>query len=475
MLSQISHRVVRVGAQKPGNELRPRSVSSAGADAVELAASCGLVLDEWQQHVLEGALGERADGRWSAFEACLIVPRQNGKGSVLAARELAGLVLFSERLIIHSAHKFSVAQEHFRRMRDLIDQSADISRLVKRIYYAAGQECIEMRSGARLRFEARTAAAVRGFTADLVVFDEAFSLTTEAMAATIPALAAVDNPQVWYASSAPEPDSSVLHRLRERALLQESERFYFAEWACDRGVDLVDRDNWYKANPALGIRLDEEYVALEHESLRDMGDAFAHQRLGIVAQVDAKGDAFGAGLWAECVVKDSQIVEGLAFGLDVSHDMRWAAISAAGKTAAGSWHVEVIERLPGTDWVAERAAQLCHEWQATLAVDLKSPAAVLLEDLSTVGVPVVSPTASDLILTCGRLRRMVVERKLAHLGQSSLDMAVAGAATRPVGDGWLWARARSSTDVSALVAATLALWSASAAPVVESSLAESVW
>jgi predicted amidohydrolase YtcJ len=61
-------------------------------EAVELAASAGLVLDDWQQHVLVSALGERPDalGTWAAFEVGLVVPRQCGKGGVLEARELAG-------------------------------------------------------------------------------------------------------------------------------------------------------------------------------------------------------------------------------------------------------------------------------------------------------------------------------------------------------------------------------------------------
>lgn len=64
------------------------------------------MLDEWQRFALDCMLGERADGKWAAFETALIVPRQNGKGSVLEARELAGLFLFGEQLILHSAHEF---------------------------------------------------------------------------------------------------------------------------------------------------------------------------------------------------------------------------------------------------------------------------------------------------------------------------------------------------------------------------------
>src|SRR3954467_11750979 len=93
------------GVQRPRLSSVPAFGSSAGAEAVELAASVGLTMDPWQARVLHGAVGEREDGRWSAFEVGLLVPRQNGKGSILEARELAGLFLFGEQLIIHSAHE----------------------------------------------------------------------------------------------------------------------------------------------------------------------------------------------------------------------------------------------------------------------------------------------------------------------------------------------------------------------------------
>src|SRR5262245_51350047 len=78
----------------PAYRTSPPRRSSAGSEAVDLAASAGLVLDAWQAQVLEDALGERVPGeKWSSMEVGVIVPRQNGKGSILEARELAGLFL----------------------------------------------------------------------------------------------------------------------------------------------------------------------------------------------------------------------------------------------------------------------------------------------------------------------------------------------------------------------------------------------
>src|SRR5690242_6229189 len=89
------------GSQIPRlTTLPPGGVSSSGQEAVELAALAGLELDPWQQLILNQGLQERADGRWNAFEAAVIVARQNGKGGVIEARELAGLFLLDEKLIL---------------------------------------------------------------------------------------------------------------------------------------------------------------------------------------------------------------------------------------------------------------------------------------------------------------------------------------------------------------------------------------
>jgi hypothetical protein len=85
----------------------PPAVSAAqGEDALELAESAGLVLDDWEAWVLVNSMATMPGGRWSSFEVGLLVPRQNGKNAILEARELAGLFLLDELLLIHTAHEF---------------------------------------------------------------------------------------------------------------------------------------------------------------------------------------------------------------------------------------------------------------------------------------------------------------------------------------------------------------------------------
>ena len=73
---------------------------------------------------------------------------------------------------------------------------------VKTVTRSHGDEGVELTTGQRLRFVARSRSSGRGFTGDCVILDEAFNLNAEDMAALLPTLAARPNPQVWYASSA---------------------------------------------------------------------------------------------------------------------------------------------------------------------------------------------------------------------------------------------------------------------------------
>jgi hypothetical protein len=197
--------------------------SSAGRDAVDLAAFAGLDLMPWQCGVLEGALGQTASGRWAAMEVAVVVPRQNGKGGILEARQLFGLYLNpGDELQTHTAHRFDTCLDHFRRVRSLIEGNDDLLAKVKRngIKDSNGKESVELKDGSRLLFKARSKGSGRGFSGDVVYLDEAYLL--HGLGDMMPSLSAREDPQIWYSSSAPLPkvESDLLRAIirRGRAL-----------------------------------------------------------------------------------------------------------------------------------------------------------------------------------------------------------------------------------------------------------------
>lgn len=458
----ISPSVALSAAQEPRFRVAPARVSSAGLEAVELAASAGLVLDPWQQAWLDDALGEQADGRWAAFEAALIVPRQNGKGSVLEALELAGLFLFDEQLILHSAHEFKTAQEAFRRVLSLIQSTDDLDRLVLRVRTSHGEEGIELRSGQRLRFVARSTGSGRGFTGDRVILDEAYNLSARAMSALLPTMAARPNPQLIYTSSAPldAEESEVLRALCKRGRAQARDgvaSMAYSEFCADAGDSDEDPVVWARANPGCPHRISVEHIAKERDAL-DL-EGFRRERLGIWNDVDDDAaQALPAEAWAAALQPECGIEGAPSFALDVSEDRKWSAFAAAGVSTldAAKVAVEVVDTLKGTAGVVARAQALLEKWGGELSVAKGSPAASLIPDLVAAGVPVDEVSGEDQVRACGQLYDAVVDGRVHRRVQPSLDVAVRGAYQQPVGDAWKWSRRRSSVDISPLVAVTLA-------------------
>jgi len=255
----------------------PRADCRRGRAAAGVAALAGVELDGWQRMALDAML-DRRGGKWSAVEAGLIVPRQNGKTLLLAVRSLAGILLCGEKLVIISAHEWRTVAELFRTTTGLIEGSAELSRQVLRVRKTGGEECIEFRGG-RLRFMNRSRESARGFSADAVIMDEAHALTVEQASAMLPTLSARPDPQIVYAAAGPAPSAWQLAMLRRRATSDDPGRLCWLEWSADPDCDdLEDPATWARCNPAEAAgRLSLERMAEERATLGRAG--FAAERL----------------------------------------------------------------------------------------------------------------------------------------------------------------------------------------------------
>jgi len=469
MTSQLD---VKRGSQRPRLRSVPPRASSAGGEAIEQAEAAGLILDPWQQYAVEDVLGEAADGSWAAMETGVIVPRQNGKGGIIEATELFGLFVAGEQLILHSAHEFKTAQEAFQRVLALVTNTDDLRKKVRKVTQAHGEEGIQLLTGQRLRFVARSGGSGRGFSADRVILDEAYALTSDQMAALLPTLSARPNPQVNYYSTPPKDAAAFLCELRKRGKAG-SPGLAYLDWGADLNMvsptlkdSVLDRDLWYETNPALGIRISESFVEKEADALPP--EEFARERLG-VWPASSGGSVIDPEQWGRLADVDSALPGAIALAVDITPSRDYACIAAYGLRDDGIGHMEVVAHAPGTDWVIRRLVALRDRWKpVAIGIDAKGPAGSLLTELEKQGFakpvdpenPVFGelliPTASEVAASCGQLIDAITQGMVRHIDQTQLNTAVAGAKTRPLGEAWGWGRKVSGIDISPLVAGTLA-------------------
>ncbi|MGW7195540.1 terminase [Streptomyces chryseus] len=451
--------------------------SSAGQEAIDLAKRAGLTLDPWQQFLLDQGMREDPVGDWAAFEVCCNIPRQNGKGGVIEARELWGLFIGGERLILHSAHQFKTSKVAFRRIVALIKNCPDLDKRVKAYRYTTGEESIELHDGAILQFIARSGGSGRGFTGHCNIMDEAMYLGDDAMDALMPTMSAVTNPQLWYFGSAGVGSPSVqLARLRRRTLASletgtpDPSLAYF-EWSinphvdecgpgCTEHDDVDSPQSALRANPGIGYRLTLAKIDKERASMSPEG--YARERLGVGDYPSDSADTWqviGEDAWRSLAAAESAPQGEVAFAIDMTPERSHAAIAVAGEWRGGT-HVEVVDHRPGTGWLVDRAKALHTKWKPRVwVVDASGPAGSLIKELAdALEVKIVTPTAREVAQATGQFYDAVTDQSLSHLDQAPLATALAGAQKRLLGDAWAWARRSVGVDISPLVAATHAKW-----------------
>lgn len=482
---------------------------SSGIEAIELAASAGLILDPWQQLNLILGLGETALGKWAAFIVALIVSRQNGKGSELEALELFWLFGTGEQLIGHSAHEYKTAMEAFRRVLFLIENNDWLRKKVKKVINTNGEEGIELLTGQRLRFMARSKGAGRGFTFHKLVWDEAYALTREQQDAQLPTMSAVPNPQIWIMSSPPltSDTGAVLFQLRKTAAAH-GVQLVFMDYGLAGSLDRVDEMNlddestWLKPNPAeVSGRISLETMRRERTAMGAVG--FARERLGIwppdltqgfgvitkeqwERMLDARS---GSDQWQPkdfpapgTPVEDlarmlppTQLVGRPVLALAVSPRNNGNVRSSVGLASYredGKRHFELIATGTGTAWVIPAVLKIVSGSAslAGIALDPGAPEGSLLADLETALKPngeaepivaIIKMTSRDVAQAFGILYDAANEEdpSAVHLDQAELVLSVGGAVTRPVGaDGLTWDSRNSVTEITSLKSVTHALW-----------------
>lgn len=440
-------------------------VDNRAAEAAELMAAVGMPLDPWQVTTLEAWLGERADGTWAATQAGTLVSRQNGKNAILEARELAGLFLFGERRIVHSAHEGDTAREAYKRMCALIESvpwlDSEVAKMPK-----SPSAAIILKSGAELSYRTRTKGGGRGFSAPVVILDEAQELTGEQLAAIQPLVSSYPRRQLIYTGTV-LTGATVFQGVVERGRKGLSQTLGYTEFSAEEGLDPHDPEQFLQgslmSNPSVGHRMTVEAIRDEWETAVSAHtiDKFLQERWSVWPDVAASGQMIPVPAWMACLTgwrpEPSQLVEHI--GVASSVDGAWSSVGIAFQRGSKTF-VEVVKHEPGTEWVIPYVAGLCERRRPRAVVmDKGGPASKSLANgLTAVGLPLRETSTAEMQAATAQFVDAVLQGRVEHTGQGPLDAAAAGVREKLVGDARMFDRRKSGAVISPIEAVTLAAW-----------------
>ena len=453
------------GSQVPTFSWGPGGGTEHAEGAIEVATLVGLIPDPWQEEVLRTWMRSDASGRWAAGRWGIAVPRQSGKNALVEIIEIycAGILGMK---VLHTAHETKTATKAFDRVASFFESGPFADRVKDKggIYRGRGEQAIRLKNGGSIEFIARTKNSGRGFTVDMLVFDEAQDFDEDAQAALLPTIsAAPQGDPVQVILGTPPTDivkGEVFKRVHDLAHEQIDPRLAWCEWAVTGDVDVEDRELWALTNPALGRRVLESTIADECGSFSP--EFFARERLGMWSS-DSELSVIPAKDWDACRVDAAPDGQITAIGLDMNPERTSVVVAVAVKTEAGT-HVELarVDEPDSTielvNWVSQRAKR-----RVPVVMDSYSPARSLEPGLKQKKARTFALSGNELMQACGGFYDAVTQdRTVSHIGQEQLDASLAGAKRQSIGDagGWKWSRKNLDSDLVPLMAVTCAWFGA---------------
>lgn len=451
-----------MGNQEPSERIAPEYKTSDGMDAEKIVRVGGIVLDPWQATILDDWLGRTASGRWAAPTCGGSVPRQNGKTGLVEARIEAGMLMFNEQ-VIYTAHLQKTATETFEEIQNFFDQPK-FRKYLKDIKTALGREQIILKSGARVKFLARTRNGGRGQHGDLLIIDEAQEMDTDAQASFLPAISASLNPQTIYVGTPPTPESpgTVFRGIRKKALNHESKTTAWFEFSVPEIGDTSDKTRWTRTNPALGRRILLSTIESEHDQMDD--DTFARERLGwwTPEETHTLDLALDADAWQKCASDERKPDGKTAYGVKFSPDATEVVLCGAVIPKEGKARISLIERQPtaaGIQWLADWL-NARYSKASCVVIDGRNGVDVLCDKIASTWKykgSVIRPRAGDVIAAVGLLTNMVNEGTLTwYRQQDALNQSAVTSVKRKIGSGYGFG----GMDSLPIDACSLALWGA---------------
>jgi hypothetical protein len=458
------------GVQTPRIHSKLNDLPSKGQEMIDFATELGINLMEWQKFVCIHGHKVRPDGRWAHSELGLIMARQQGKSTLMMLRILTGMFVWGEGLQLASAHRLTTSLETFRQIVALMEANPKLEKEVKKIRWQHGAEEIELFGNRRFVVKAANNAA-RGLSKpETIHLDELREYKDEdAWSSMRYSMMAAKNPQVWIYSSAGDQHSVILNKLRERALVSATtnDPIGWFEWSAEPDAPILlpsGEMNWQafaQANPSLGITIHPDNLKAV---INDPPDIV---RTEVLAQwVDTINSAIDAQKWGLCQTDPIPLDPDKEtwFGLDLSPDRKFAALTATQKLAGEKFNLVLLHTW-SNDYsindlaVANDIAPYVRKYNVqTIAYSARTAQAVASR-LIPAGFSCTNMDGAIYAESCDRWLGAINSHRLQHGGQDELTQQTLSAAKLPYGDGsWIIGRRASRVAVCAAVASALATY-----------------
>lgn len=436
-------------------------VSTAWPSVREKCRELGLGFDPWQHGAGKLILAKRSTGLYAAGIGGVVIsiPRQVGKTYLLGAIVFALCLLNPNLTVIWTAHRLRTSKETFTAMKAMAKRKK-IAPHVLKIVLGSGEEEIQFRNGSRILFGARERGFGVGFAGvDVLVLDEAQRATEAALDDLVPTTNTSPNPLIFFAGTPPRPTDpgEVFRQKRAEAISGEDTDTAYIEFSADKGAKPDDWAQVRKANPSHPLRTPREAILRMRKNLTPA--SFLREGMGIWDERQVHESVIPSAAWNKRKVTAAKVPKSapVAFAVDMSPD-RVVSVAVCVQDDE-SRHVELaaLDKVTTTagviDWLVERAGR-----RIPVYIDSESPAVAMVATLRSRGVKVNVVSKADMVKACGGLYDAVLEGRLTHFNQTHLNDALAAATKLLVGKagGWRWNRDNPETDISCLVAVTLA-------------------
>lgn len=468
MASNIKRRK-KIGSQVPRIDIYVDGDTSKAELLFELLDEYGMVLLDWQRHVLRRWLAEDEDGNFVNLECGLSVPRQNGKTEIFAARIIYGII-FRKATGLLTTQQQDTADVIKKRVQDFFyeNEHEEIFNLLTPRFRKKPRnyDFIEFESGASYKFKTRMRLSGLGNTNDEVLNDEAAEMLDAHQSTLMPTVSAAKsgNPQFIYAGTPPmaETVGTVFARVRDRKL--KGAKGAWTEWSVDKFTDKDDLEARYDTNPSLGLFLLPSVVEAEAASMSP--DDFNRMRLGWWSGVEEKR-AIAQKVWDELANDKPVFDEAMrpVYAVKFAPDRSAFALVAALLLDDGRVHVEVVMHRPMSDGFQRLAKWLLERWRASakIIIDGATGAPILYEELTHGGVPIkriMQPNMKEVVAAHQFMRDAIDRGELSHYNQPLLNQTVRITKERAFGryGGFGWESMSKKLATAALDAATYALW-----------------